>query len=72
MRFWIDFVARPDITVDRFGSGCTTGQWEWIAPTFDSVRLGDTEYQASLGPISVWIDDVAIGDAPISCPAPQP
>ncbi len=72
MRFWIDSVEHTDITVDHFGSGCTTGKWEWVAPNFDTVRLGFTQYQTSVAPIELSIDDVAISDAPIACPAPKP
>ncbi len=68
LTFSIDGVPHPDITVDRFGSGCTTGKWEWLAPAFDSIRFGYVQYQASTAPVEVWIDDVAVSDAPIACP----
>jgi len=72
LRVWLDGQQVEDATVQRFGGGCvdkTTS--EWIAPRFDTLDIGWEQYRRS-DPITMWIDDVAVGDAAIACPAPPP
>lgn len=42
----------------------------WAAGVWNHLSLGYTGYGMSDVDIEEWIDDLAIGDAPIACPAP--
>jgi hypothetical protein len=67
-RVWLDGAPVDQATVRRFGQGCvdkTTS--EWIAPRFERLLIGWEQYRGS-APIEMWVDDVAIGAAPIACP----
>jgi hypothetical protein len=66
---WLDGQPVEEATVTRFGQGCvdkTTS--EWIAPRFERLFVGWEQYRPS-DPIEMWIDDVAVGETPIACPA---
>ncbi len=69
MNFWMDGTALADLTVMSTGAGCigqaTNGVWQ--APTFDALLIGWEHYQSSSVPISMWIDDVAVAAARVSC-----
>ncbi len=67
-RLWMDGVSVGDQTVVKFAAACVGARTEWIAPIFTTLSVGWTNYQTSI-PISMWIDDVAIGDKMIPCPA---
>jgi hypothetical protein len=69
MELWLDGAKLDDLTVLGQGEGCIghdTGD-QWLAPTFERLRLGFESYQSD-DPRELWIDDVVIDDAPIGCP----
>ena len=56
------------VRLRRFRQGCVDKtNSEWIAPTFDRLLIGWEQYRGS-DPIEMWVDDVAVGKAPIVCP----
>lgn len=69
LRVAVDGQPVADATVARFGDGCVDKtRSEWIAPRFETLSIGWVQYQKS-DPMEMWIDDVAIGEQPIACPA---
>jgi hypothetical protein len=69
LRVWFDGQPAADATVQRFGDGCVDHtRSEWIAPRFETLSIGWEQYRQS-DVIEMWVDDIAIGDAPIACPA---
>ena len=66
---WLDGVAISDITVMGQGEGCIqhTLQDRWIAPQYDTLRLGWQHYQATFAH-ELWMDEVAVDDQRIGCP----
>lgn len=68
-KFWLDGKAIDDLTVTGQGDGCISQETEskWLFPSFSRLNLGWTSYQTDT-PREVWIDDVAVGTAPIGCP----
>jgi len=70
MRFWLNDVAVPDLTMAGTGQGCVhqPASFTWLAPTFTRIDLGWESYQAD-GARNLWIDDVAIGkEQRLRCP----
>src|SRR4051794_1753311 len=71
LRVWLDGQPIDDATVQRFGDGCVDhSRSEWIAPRFETLSIGWEQYRKS-DPIEMWVDEVAVGEAPIPCPAPR-
>lgn len=74
MRYWIDGVEITDLHVigmSKTDATCTVKgvDGRWLAPTFDSVRVGWESYQDDkAGAHVAWIDDVILDDNPVSCP----
>jgi hypothetical protein len=70
MRLWMDGAPVTQASVDGFGEGCHEGgtTTPWVAPVFDSLRIGWENYQSSPIAIELWIDDVAVGESAIPCP----
>jgi hypothetical protein len=69
MRFWINGVPVPDLTVAMTGDGCTqqpTG-YVWAAPRYAELDVGWESYQAD-DARTIWLDDVALGSERIGCP----
>ena len=71
MHFWLDGEALEDITVVETGDGCIAHETDdtWIAPTFSTLRLGWQHYQSLSNEIHMWVDDVALDDQRVGCPA---
>jgi hypothetical protein len=69
LRFWINGNSAPDLTVASTGDGCISqpATYVWTAPSFQQIDVGWESYQADAAR-TIWIDDVAIGAAPIGCP----
>jgi hypothetical protein len=69
MDLWVDGAAINDITVINKGDGCIGHETNdvWMAPTFDTLKFGWEHYQSSTIPISMWIDDVAVGTTRQGC-----
>jgi hypothetical protein len=70
MDLWVDGVAITDATVEDEGDGCVDSSWDghWYGGAWDRMLLGWEHYQASIAH-EVWIDDVALDDERIGCPA---
>ena len=68
MDLWLDGTQLNDLTLDAQGEGCIAHDLgdQWIFPRFDALWLGWEHYQM-MGPIDVWIDDVAIGPVRLGC-----
>jgi hypothetical protein len=68
MKLWQDGALLDDLTVDGAGQGCVHQDktYRWQAPVFDRIDLGWESYQED-ETRSLWIDDVALGDRPLSC-----
>jgi hypothetical protein len=63
MHVWVDGVSADDVPVAPAGGGC------WRAPTaVDTLHVGWESYHGTQ-PVELWIDDVAVGDQMIPCPA---
>jgi hypothetical protein len=66
MHLWVDGVSVDDVPVAPAGGGC------WKAPmVLDTLHIGWESYHTPL-PVSLWIDDVAVGDQMIPCPTGMP
>jgi hypothetical protein len=70
---WMDGKEITDVAVIKVAKNCVDGtKSEWIAPNpFDSMTLGWENYQSSTIPLEMWVDDLAINDKAIACPAPM-
>jgi hypothetical protein len=42
----------------------------WTAPVFSNLTIGWQQYQASSGPLELWLDDLVVDKTRIGCPAP--
>jgi hypothetical protein len=63
---WVDGVSADDVPVMAAGGGC------WKAPmVLDTLHIGWESYHTPM-PVSLWIDDVAVGDQMVSCPTGMP
>jgi hypothetical protein len=68
MRIWLDGQEVTPATVVRFGNACVDKTMsEWHVPRFETLSIGWEQY-SNTDPSEMWIDDVAVGDAPIACP----
>jgi hypothetical protein len=66
MKLWIDGMPADDVAVTAAVGNC------WKAPAmFDTIHIGFEHYHQAQ-PVELWIDDVAVGDKPIPCPAGPP
>ena len=65
------FLAKMDNQVLQKGmfTGTDADGAKWAAGTWQNLNIGWTNYGNSDVDIEEWIDDLAIGDAPIPCPA---
>jgi hypothetical protein len=65
------FVAKMDGTVLDKGmfTGADSDGKKWAAGPWQNMNIGWTSYGASDVDTEEWIDDLAIGDMPIPCPA---
>lgn len=65
------FLAKMDNKVLDKGmfSGADPDGEKWAAGPWQNLNIGWTNYGGSDVDIEEWIDDLAIGDAPIPCPA---
>lgn len=73
-KFWLDSKPIEDLTVTGHGQGCIAHETQdtWFFPQdFAKAYVGWESYQKD-DARDVWIDDVAIGNAPIACPAITP
>lgn len=70
MKLWLDGKLQDDLSVNGTGQGCmgAAADYRWQAPIFDRINLGWETYKED-EPRTVWIDDVAIGNRPLSCPS---
>lgn len=70
MKLSLDGRQLDDLTVDGHGQGCLyqDEKFRWQAPVFNRLNLGWEAYQDD-GQRSLWIDNVAIADEPLLCPA---
>jgi hypothetical protein len=68
---WLDDKELTDAAIMHTGDGCTYGgkAVEWMAPTFDKFHIGWNQYHPAVA-FKMWIDDVALDDKPVPCPAP--
>jgi hypothetical protein len=66
IHLWVDGVSVDDVPVAPAGGGC------WKAPmVLDTLHVGWESYHGTM-PVSLWIDDVAVGDQMIPCPTGMP
>ncbi|HEX2874553.1 MAG TPA: hypothetical protein VHP33_25040 [Polyangiaceae bacterium] len=65
------FLAKQDNQVLDKGmfTGPDPSGTKWAAGTWQNLNIGWTNYGGSDVDIEEWIDDLALGDAPIPCPA---
>jgi polysaccharide lyase-like protein len=71
MQFWLDGREIQGLFMDGTGDGCgdQPNDYTWIAPVFTRIQVGWESYQADEAR-SLWIDDVALSEERIGCPAP--
>ncbi len=69
MKLWLDGKLLDDLSVTGVGQGCmhAADDYRWQAPMFDQINLGWETYKDDEAR-TLWIDDVAISDRPLSCP----
>jgi len=67
------FLAKLDGTALDKGmfTGADSEGKKWDAGPWKNLNIGWTGYGSSDVDIEEWIDDLAIGDQPIACPAPK-
>lgn len=67
----MDGADLPDLHVVDKGQGCIGNDLggEWLAPTYAKASLGWESYQQDVGH-TMYIDDVILDVAPVSCPPP--
>jgi hypothetical protein len=66
IHLWVDGVSVDDVPVAPAGGGC------WKAPmVLDTLHIGWESYHTPM-PVSMWIDDIAVGDQMIPCPTGMP
>jgi hypothetical protein len=73
MHLWFDGALLADADIVGQGTRCVNGGdlgKPWTAPTFANLILGWQQYQASTGPLELWMDDVAVGATRMGCQAP--
>ncbi|HVU49764.1 MAG TPA: hypothetical protein VHL80_03700, partial [Polyangia bacterium] len=71
MHLWFDGTLLKDVDVVGMGTKCVSNAdlgKPWSAPDFSFLSLGWQAYQASNGPLELWMDDVAVGTQRIGCP----
>jgi hypothetical protein len=72
MHLWFDGTLLSDVDVVGMGTRCVNNAdlgKPWSAPSFSFLSLGWQQYQASNGPLELWMDDVAVGTQRVGCPA---
>jgi hypothetical protein len=69
MQLWLDGVEIPDLHMKGTGQGCYSqpADYTWMAPSFTEIYLGWESYALDEAR-TIWIDDVALGTAPVGCP----
>lgn len=69
MKLWLDGKLLDDLTVTGVGQGCmgASDDYAWQAPIFDQISLGWETYKED-EVRTLWIDDVALSDRPLTCP----
>jgi hypothetical protein len=69
MHYWQDGRAITGASVTGTGEGCVNAaaNFEWTAPTFETLDLGWEAYQTD-EPRTAWIDDVVISTTRVGCP----
>jgi hypothetical protein len=73
MHLWFDGALLSDVDVNGMGTRCVANAdlgKPWTAPNFSFLSLGWQAYQASNGPLELWMDDVAVGTERVGCPPP--
>lgn len=67
------FVAKMDSAVLDKGqfTGADPSGMKWVAGPWRSLNVGWTGYGSSDIDMEMWVDDLAFGDQPIACPAPN-
>src|SRR6185436_10968384 len=66
IHLWVDGVSVDDVPVMPGGGSC------WKAPmVLDTLHIGWESYHTPM-PVSLWIDDIAVGDQMIPCPTGMP
>jgi hypothetical protein len=73
MRFWIDgkeitHVKGRAAAADACQGDDLGGEWR-APPRFDSFYLGFERYGDSTNDQNLWLDDVALGERRVGCPA---
>ncbi len=67
----IDGGPDPIAVVDDHGQGCVgdvPGDSGWYGPVVDEIYVGAFSFHDMEAPLEVWIDDLVLDDAPLSCP----
>ncbi len=73
MHYWFDGALLADVDVIGKGTRCVNAGdlgTTWQAPTFANLSVGWQQYQASSGPLELWMDDLVVSTQRIGCPAP--
>jgi hypothetical protein len=70
MKLWINGTAIDAVTVIDQGQGCIAHDLgdRWVAPQFDTIRLGWEHYQDIDYDVELYVDDVALGPTRLGCP----
>jgi hypothetical protein len=71
LRMWTGDPSTPTVAVDDIGQGCVgdvPGDSPWYGPVWEEIYLGAWSFHDMDAPLEVWIDDLAIGTAPLPCP----
>jgi len=75
MQFWIDGKPIAHVQGGAGAKACSGHdlQDRWLAPPrFDSLYIGFERYMDTVNDQNLWIDDVALGQQRIGCPAAAP
>jgi hypothetical protein len=73
MHMWFDGQLLADADIVGTGTRCVAGGdlgKPWAAPVFSNLTIGWQQYQASSGPLELWLDDLVVDKARVGCPAP--
>jgi hypothetical protein len=71
LRMYKDADLRPIVSVDETGDGCvapTPGDATWWGPEIDALFVGGWSFHPMDAPLELWIDDLIVDTAPVTCP----
>lgn len=71
LRMYVDGDPTPIVSVDDTGQGCVSpvpGDSLWYGPEIDTMFVGTWSFHPMDAPLEMWIDDLVVDTAPLTCP----